>query len=372
MSDRCIFCGCESANVNPFIPFANMVECPSCGRVVYLYDELGSQPDFPRNMDKLAAYLFYNAKKDVKIDRSQYYANFVGFSNDFESYKEGTVRLFHVTDEIVENWYPKSFDDRINKILLYLSNASNNVGERITFSKEDVNGCFFISRFGKDGKRELTQKERHDQVSTMKQYLVDNKIIDKVGFSGDGGMVCILAPAGWQRVERLKENLYNLSKTPRIRIEDELKNGISTEYLDGQLDIMLEMCDKSPLDAIGKAKELIETICKTVLLEIGIQPDDDWKIHQLVKETLKHLDLTPESIQKDDGLADDLKKMLGSLSSITSSVADLRNSYGSGHGKPSSFMGLEKRHARLAVNSSIAFATFVWETYKGRTINQLG
>ena len=45
-------------------------------------------------------------------------------------------------------------------------------------------------------------------------------------------------------------------------------------------------------------------------------------------------------------------------------VAELRNMYGSGHGKSYSYQGLEPRHAQLAVGSSITLVRFMWDTYK--------
>jgi hypothetical protein len=40
---------------------------------------------------------------------------------------------------------------------------------------------------------------------------------------------------------------------------------------------------------------------------------------------------------------------------------ELRNAYGSGHGKPNEFVGLEKKHARMAVTTAGAHAAFVLE-----------
>jgi hypothetical protein len=46
-------------------------------------------------------------------------------------------------------------------------------------------------------------------------------------------------------------------------------------------------------------------------------------------------------------------------------MAELRNGYGSGHGKPNEFVGLEKKHARLAVTTAGALAAFVLECDPG-------
>ena len=66
---------------------------------------------------------------------------------------------------------------------------------------------------------------------------------------------------------------------------------------------------------------------------------------------------------KDTG-AEAIKAVLGNLRAIPSKLAELRNVYGSGHGKSASFKGLEERHAKLAVGSSITFVDFIWSTYE--------
>jgi hypothetical protein len=42
-------------------------------------------------------------------------------------------------------------------------------------------------------------------------------------------------------------------------------------------------------------------------------------------------------------------------------MAELRNAYGSGHGKADDFVGLERKHARLGVTTAGAIAAFVLE-----------
>ena len=45
-------------------------------------------------------------------------------------------------------------------------------------------------------------------------------------------------------------------------------------------------------------------------------------------------------------------------------MAELRNSYGSGHGKDAKFKGLSPRHARLAVGAGVTAVHFLWETFE--------
>lgn len=75
------------------------------------------------------------------------------------------------------------------------------------------------------------------------------------------------------------------------------------------------------------------------------------------------LNLLPANIQETDQGADAIRAVLGNLRAIPSKLAEIRNTFGSGHGKSASFQGLEERHAKLAVGSSITFVDFIWSTY---------
>lgn len=127
---------------------------------------------------------------------------------------------------------------------------------------------------------------------------------------------------------------------------------------------MLQMQVSNPTNAIGMAKELIESCCKTILDEKGITYSKNDDVPQLADKTLSALNLLPSGVQSTDRGADAIKAILGNLRAIPSKLAELRNPFVSGHGKSASFQGLEVRHAKLAVGSSITFVDFVWNTYE--------
>lgn len=154
--------------------------------------------------------------------------------------------------------------------------------------------------------------------------------------------------------------------TPLATTAADLQEKFSSEYLTKHIDLMFRMQTENPTDAIGKAKELIESCCKTILDELKITWDKNWDMSKLTGETLKHLNLTPQSVSTTDPIDENIKAVLGNLRGITSKLAEIRNSYGSGHGKTAIFTGLEERHAKLAVGCSITFVTFLWDTYEGR------
>lgn len=139
---------------------------------------------------------------------------------------------------------------------------------------------------------------------------------------------------------------------------------VDETYVARQVTRMEAAIPDDPDLAIGTAKELVETVCKTVLDAHSIPHASDVKLHTLVKDALAVLHLVPDAIpQKEEG-ASAMRSVLGSLSAITSGISQLRRDYGTGHGKAAGSRGLDTRHARLAVAAAVAFGVFVIETHK--------
>jgi hypothetical protein len=157
-----------------------------------------------------------------------------------------------------------------------------------------------------------------------------------------------------------------LGKSGIEKSRKEIVNFLSDEYVVKQINIMESAIENSPELAIGTAKELIETICHTILIERKIETDKNWDLLQLLKQTTKQLNLTPEGIPDEAKAAKTIKSILGSLTTVVQGIGELRNQYGSGHGKRATFKGLTTRHAKLSVGAASTLAIFLLETHKIR------
>ena len=162
-------------------------------------------------------------------------------------------------------------------------------------------------------------------------------------------------------MDRLEGSSSVITKTA-----DNLKGKFSSEYMSQQIELMISMQSTNPTNAIGMAKELIESCCKTILEGLGIAWSKTDDVPQLTNKTMDALNLLPANVQETDQGADAIKAVLGNLRAIPSKLAEIRNPFGSGHGKSASFQGLEERHAKLAVGSSITFVDFIWSTYENQ------
>lgn len=135
-----------------------------------------------------------------------------------------------------------------------------------------------------------------------------------------------------------------------------------------QIERMRKAVDDDPSLAVGTAKELVETTCKTILKERGLEFDLNWDIIRLLKETRKVLGLLPDNIPDSAKGSEIIRRLLNNLGTVAQSLGELRNLYGTGHGHEGRSRGLSPRHARLAVGSAATLATFLLETHEERTL----
>ena len=135
-------------------------------------------------------------------------------------------------------------------------------------------------------------------------------------------------------------------------------------YVKRQLARIQHSLDKDPELAIGTAKDLLETVCKTILFERGERFPTGAEIPELVKLTSRILKLTPNDIPDEAKGSKTIKRLLSNLGAITQGIAELRNLYGTGHGRPAGTKGLWPRHARLAAGATSTLARFLLESHR--------
>ena len=61
-----------------------------------------------------------------------------------------------------------------------------------------------------------------------------------------------------------------------------------------------------------------------------------------------------------------IRRTLSNLGAIVSGLAEIRNLYGTGHGKHGKHRGLSARHAKLAAGAAGTLAVFLFETHQDR------
>lgn len=196
---------------------------------------------------------------------------------------------------------------------------------------------------------DLSENENQWYADTNKEWLEKlKKFLLKDGFSFENDKI---VPIG------------------NISTFDDLQN--ATDLLDkNHFHEYIERIKKSINDdpglAIGSTKELVEATLKTILneMKIGFGKDDD--VPKLLKSVQKALELVPDDVDDSKKGADIIKILLSNLGQVVIKLTELRNLYGTGHGKEKIRKGLNERHAKLAVGAGITLSTFLLETFEIR------
>ena len=136
---------------------------------------------------------------------------------------------------------------------------------------------------------------------------------------------------------------------------------VDRPFVQKQWQKALSEVDSDPEGAISTARALVETVCKHLLEELGIEFKDDGDLAALFKATVAILNLAPST-----KASNCLKQMMGGAFSVMNGLAGLRNEFGDAHGKAKGYVGPEPRHARFAVNSAGGLAMFMLETHEER------
>jgi hypothetical protein len=146
-------------------------------------------------------------------------------------------------------------------------------------------------------------------------------------------------------------------------LKDEV-GSLDYAYLEQQINRMEVAIRSDPPLAIGTAKELVETVCKTILKERARTFAKDIELGPLVKLVLEELQVEglfePVSVRG----GDKVRRILGSLASVTQGIAELRNQYGTGHGKVGTTPPVDPILAVLAVGAAATFCHFVLQFHR--------
>ncbi len=145
----------------------------------------------------------------------------------------------------------------------------------------------------------------------------------------------------------------------------EIADATGSTHIQQEIVRMESAVDSDPDLAIGTAKELLESMCKTILKDRGKSYDEKVdNLPKLIHLTVGELRQGEYSFGKET--EDALKKMFGSLSTLVQTAGELRNLHGTGHGKDGKKEPTPPEYAALAVNSASTIALFLYRLHERR------
>lgn len=203
-SGTCFFCG-EPATAQSDFAFC-FVSCPICGR----YETTIKNIVWRDRKDKVAAYLYHNNKLEANNRACEFY-HFIGKYEIFEERQKKYPISAYLSMEEVDAYYPKTFSDRIDKILLALSKRAAYVGNVVSYSINEMASLLFVSRFSNDTKPFLPQQIK-SQRSNLINYLKEKNFAN-INYDEPSKQYFVeLKADGWQRIDELQKNASQHAK----------------------------------------------------------------------------------------------------------------------------------------------------------------
>ncbi|KAB8140730.1 abortive infection family protein [Chloroflexia bacterium SDU3-3] len=159
----------------------------------------------------------------------------------------------------------------------------------------------------------------------------------------------------------LPDNKFRLSGCREI-----LTLSAGAIMIERQVVALEEAVEKNPELAFDIAKALVETTCRTILIDRGHPIDKNWTMPQLFKETTKKLQFLPDETEVDPKIAENLRKTTQSFATIILSLAEIRNAGGfASHGKDAYDQGItDTIQAQFVARSADAIVHFLFRVHR--------
>jgi hypothetical protein len=169
----------------------------------------------------------------------------------------------------------------------------------------------------------------------------------------------------WSEFTPLITRLENASASPADSTVSAMLEKLDAEHVHQVWERALERRNEDPDGAITAARTLLESICKTILDEMGVEYPEDADLPKLYSMTAKQLSLAPS--QHTELI---FRQILGGCQTVVEGLGSVRNKLGDAHGQGKHPVKPAPRHAELAVNLAGTMATFLvrtWEYQKHTT-----
>lgn len=193
--------------------------CPICGRFELCYPVEKCMID--RN--HLAAYLVYHCYK-IQVG-SEYRYHTVRdkewcdkYRKKFEQGNNVQGHPVHMDETLIANWYPKSFSERVDNILLYIAQHTEHIGQPLQLSVNRLLNVLFVDKQMLDDNIlsstrgqwiERSSDEFIQEANYMLRFLKKKNYIETDEFKELKKHAVVLTPEGYARVDELQKYSAN-------------------------------------------------------------------------------------------------------------------------------------------------------------------
>lgn len=143
-----------------------------------------------------------------------------------------------------------------------------------------------------------------------------------------------------------------------------LSEVIDFDTVSRDLDRALESSQTDPEDAVTAACSTVESVCRSILIELGQPLPVKKDMRGLYNAVKQPLGLSPDRSDIDPLIANDVRQILSGLATVIGGVGALRTHGGDAHGREKGFARVDARIARLSIHAASTAALFLIETWQ--------
>lgn len=152
--------------------------------------------------------------------------------------------------------------------------------------------------------------------------------------------------------------------TPVVEQLSGMAETISFDTVRRDLDRALASIEADPEDAITAACSTIESVCRSILIEVGAPLPAKKDVQGLFNAVKGPLGLSPDRSDLDPLIAGDVRTTLGGLATVIQGVGALRTHAGDAHGRERGYARVDARIGRLSIHAASTIALFLIETWQ--------
>lgn len=143
-----------------------------------------------------------------------------------------------------------------------------------------------------------------------------------------------------------------------------LSEVIDFDTVTRDLERALASSQTDPEDAITAACSTVESVCRSILIELGHPLPAKKDVQGLYNAVKQPLGLSPDRSDLDHLIANDVRQILSGLATVIAGVGALRTHGGDAHGREKGYTRVDARISRLSIHAASTVALFLIETWQ--------
>ncbi|MEW8437704.1 MAG: abortive infection family protein [Candidatus Thiodiazotropha taylori] len=164
----------------------------------------------------------------------------------------------------------------------------------------------------------------------------------------------------FELIERLESCITNIAIG---KLSDKAQS-LDLDTVARDLDRALSDAKDDPESALTSACSTLESVCRSLIIEMGEDLPKTKDLMNLYKAVRKPLGLTPDKSRFPSEISNDVLKILGGLTTVVEGVGAIRTHGGDAHGRERGYTRIDTRIASLSVHAASSVALFLIETWQ--------